>query len=71
MPLLRRAQSQLNKAVRMPPMCMYPVGLGANRVRTGIVVLRFRWSSDQQHIRRQSAMDSAICPRMLMTQDDR
>src|SRR5215470_14307054 len=28
------AQSQLKKAVRMPPMCIYPVGLGANRVRT-------------------------------------
>src|SRR5208337_64403 len=29
-----RASSQLNRAVRTPPMCRKPVGLGANRVRT-------------------------------------
>ena len=29
-----RAKSQLNSAVRTPPMCRYPVGLGAKRVRT-------------------------------------
>ena len=28
-----RASSQLNRAVRTPPMCKKPVGLGANRVR--------------------------------------
>src|SRR5438132_11230054 len=28
-----RANSQLNRAVRTPPMCRYPVGLGAKRVR--------------------------------------
>src|SRR4051794_29194220 len=30
-----RANSQLNKAVRAPPMCKYPVGEGAKRVTTG------------------------------------
>jgi hypothetical protein len=29
-----RAQSQLYKAVRTPPMCKYPVGEGAKRTRT-------------------------------------
>ena len=33
-PRFRRAHNQQNKAVRIPPMCMYPVGLGAKRVRT-------------------------------------
>src|SRR5687767_14588018 len=28
------AYSQLNRAVRAPPMCKKPVGLGANRTRT-------------------------------------
>src|SRR5438132_2555910 len=34
-----RANSQLNKAVRTPPMCRKPVGLGAKRVRTMITCL--------------------------------
>ena len=34
LPPVRRAQSQLNKAVRAPPTCKYPVGDGANRVTT-------------------------------------
>src|SRR6266851_5064037 len=33
-PACRRAYSQQNNAVRNPPMCKKPVGLGANRVRT-------------------------------------
>src|SRR5437763_1050458 len=32
-PPWRRANSQLKKAVRTPPMCRKPVGLGAKRVR--------------------------------------
>ena len=35
LPPCRRAKSQLNSAVRTPPMCRKPVGLGANRVRGG------------------------------------
>ena len=31
---VRRAYSQQNSAVRTPPMCSKPVGLGAKRVRT-------------------------------------
>ena len=34
-PPLWRAKSQLNKAVRAPPMCRKPVGDGAKRVTTG------------------------------------
>src|SRR5690606_16248787 len=34
-PPFRRANSQLNKAVRAPPMCRNPVGEGAKRVTTG------------------------------------
>ena len=34
-PFWRRAQSQLNSAVRAPPMCRYPVGEGAKRTRGG------------------------------------
>src|SRR5262245_17842657 len=30
-----RAKSQLKSAVRAPPTCRWPVGLGANRTRTG------------------------------------
>jgi hypothetical protein len=37
-PPILRAQSQLNNAVRAPPMCRYPVGDGANR-RRGFVVI--------------------------------
>ncbi len=33
-PPWRRAYSQQNSAVRTPPMCSMPVGLGAKRVRT-------------------------------------
>src|SRR6187399_3072066 len=33
-PFMRRAYSQLNSAVRTPPMWSMPVGLGANRVTT-------------------------------------
>jgi hypothetical protein len=33
-PPRRRARAQLNRAVRAPPMCSGPVGLGANRTRT-------------------------------------
>jgi hypothetical protein len=33
-PAWRRAYSQQKSAVRSPPMCKKPVGLGANRVRT-------------------------------------
>src|SRR5204863_161093 len=33
-PLFFRAHSQLNRAVRAPPMCRYPVGEGAKRTRT-------------------------------------
>src|SRR5436189_4693290 len=36
-PLVCRANSQLNSAVRAPPMCSDPVGLGAKRTRTGRV----------------------------------
>src|SRR6266478_1234118 len=39
-PPVWRAYSQLNKAVRAPPMWRKPVGLGANRTRTFIVGLR-------------------------------
>src|SRR5687768_8023520 len=35
-----RENSQLNRAVRTPPMCKKPVGLGAKRVRTDIVGAR-------------------------------
>src|SRR5207247_11157212 len=35
-PPVWRAYSQLNSAVRAPPMCKKPVGLGANRTRTFI-----------------------------------
>ncbi len=35
-PPMRRAYSQLNSAVRTPPMCSRPVGLGAKRVMTGL-----------------------------------
>ena len=34
LPCMRRAYSQLNSAVRTPPMCSRPVGLGAKRVTT-------------------------------------
>ena len=34
-PPWRRAYSQLNNAVRAPPMCRYPVGEGAKRVTGG------------------------------------
>ena len=37
LPLFFRAYSQLNSAVRSPPICKKPVGLGAKRVRTGEV----------------------------------
>src|ERR1700722_16494661 len=33
-PCCRRANNQLNSAVRAPPTCKYPVGDGANRTRT-------------------------------------
>src|SRR5882757_95347 len=33
-PAWRRAYNQQNSAVRNPPMCRKPVGLGAKRVRT-------------------------------------
>ncbi len=37
-PPFLRAHSQLKRAVRAPPTCRYPVGLGANRTRrTGIL----------------------------------
>ena len=36
-----RANSQLNSAVRAPPICRKPVGEGAKRVTTGY---RLRWS---------------------------
>jgi len=35
-----RAKSQLNKAVRTPPMCKKPVGLGANLTFTGNVMVK-------------------------------
>src|SRR5438874_1390088 len=35
-PPVCRAYSQLNRAVRAPPMCKNPVGLGAKRTRTFI-----------------------------------
>src|ERR1700712_38200 len=37
-PPCRRAYNQENKAVRRPPMCKKPVGLGAKRVRTVMVI---------------------------------
>ena len=37
-PPVWRAKSQLKRAVRVPPMCK-PVGLGAKRTRTGVVVM--------------------------------
>src|SRR5262245_12664104 len=40
-----RENSQLNSAVRTPPMCRNPVGLGANRVR-GEEVVVMGWSGD-------------------------
>src|SRR5580693_4942662 len=36
LPLMRRAYSQQNSAVRAPPTCSRPVGLGAKRVTTVI-----------------------------------
>ena len=41
-PPCRREYSQLNRAVRTPPMCRNPVGLGANRVRGGVTRSSFR-----------------------------
>src|SRR5215472_6991767 len=40
LPPWRRANSQLNKAVRPPPMWRKPVGEGAKRVTTGSVIER-------------------------------
>src|SRR5262245_240205 len=40
LPPCRRANSQLNKAVRPPPMCRKPVGEGAKRVTIAEVILR-------------------------------
>ena len=37
-PPLWRAKSQLKSAVRAPPTCRWPVGLGAKRTRTGDVI---------------------------------
>ena len=37
-PPCRRANNQLNKAVRRPPMWRYPVGLGANRTLTSLML---------------------------------
>src|SRR5262245_36288364 len=39
LPPCRRANSQLNKAVRPPPMCRKPVGEGAKRVTIVEVIL--------------------------------
>src|SRR5438132_4986451 len=36
-----RAKSQLKSAVRAPPTCRWPVGLGANRTRTGAAMSVF------------------------------
>src|SRR5688572_7469429 len=41
----RRASSQLNRAVRAPPTCRYPVGLGAKRVT---IAMGQRLGSDRQ-----------------------
>src|ERR1051326_4211814 len=51
-----RANSQLNSAVRAPPMCRKPVGEGAKRTRTseGIGAMEW-WSNGVMHLFRQSA----------------
>jgi hypothetical protein len=38
-PFCWRAKSQLNSAVRTPPIWRYPVGLGANLTRTWLIIL--------------------------------
>src|SRR5205085_2496270 len=44
-PLLRLANAHANNAVRAPPKCRNPVGLGAKRVRTEELMVDTRWTS--------------------------
>src|SRR6202012_1616933 len=67
-PPRRRASSQQYRAVRAPPMCRKPVGLGAKRVRT---VIRISMGSTRgivdfngygRVLRSQLAIIAALCP---------
>src|SRR5438132_4994907 len=61
-PLFFRAQSQLNNAVRAPPMCRYPVGEGAKRTRTSDIGVIQRRSNGVMHLFSDSASHYSSTP---------
>src|SRR5262245_4530186 len=64
-PPVRRANSQLNSAVRAPPTCRYPVGEGAKRTRGAVIRRGFAfYPSRADPVESREAIESEPCPVM-------